>query len=100
MGLENDFFNSLRVYCLRFCNRVSRHGCDVTVFLWIMVCFFLSEFATVVERLHCYFVIFRVLFNISEYGEGNIKEEKKEINSHHFPKMSSTSWAQKNLQFS
>ena len=30
MGLENDSFNSLRVYCLRFCNRVSRHGCDVT----------------------------------------------------------------------
>ena len=31
VGLENDFFNSrLRVYCLRFCNRVCRHGCDVT----------------------------------------------------------------------
>jgi len=30
VGLENDFFNSLRVYCLRFFNRVSRHGCDVT----------------------------------------------------------------------
>ena len=30
VGLENDFFNSLRVYCLRFCNRVSGHGCDVT----------------------------------------------------------------------
>ena len=42
-----------------------------------MVWFVFREFATVVERLHCYFVIFRVLFNISEYGEGNIKEEKK-----------------------
>ena len=62
-----------------------------------MVWFVFREFATVVERLHCYFVIFRVLFNISEYGEGNIKEEKKEINSHHFPKMSLTSWPQKNL---
>ena len=31
VGLENDSFNSrLRVYCLRLCNRVSRHGCDVT----------------------------------------------------------------------